>query len=586
MSKFRKVHYRSIFTLGLILVLLSTGFIIWAQEPPLPLPGMNSNGGPRTLTKTQTLVKAKYDFGSDISIDGDWLLTGSADPLNHGFAAYVYHRNSTSLWSQQTVLQTGEANYPYAVDLENNTAVVGVTGDGYDEWGRILVFTRDSQNNWSDPDFIWGGDLFQAVDLIFDLDPSGQRLGVIENYGEYNGTVFVFEPDTTGDWSIAQQLDTAPPASEDITVEGNTLYLSSYVRASDPYVAPTGVDIYDISGGNGNWTVTQTLSPSNGGSSYVFGDLFEFEGDRGVVYGRTISGHNMFQPYLYTFEKQNGVWSEVDILPLAQNNAVTRMQLDGNRLLVNVYTSPYPNTAFSTYVYEWNGSSWDLYEQFVGDSQQSFGLGDVDGNTLAVNRMAQYQEGQFPHPPKIDLYSISGGTTPTETAVPPTETPVTQPEEGLLVDGSFENGLAGWTSKLAAGDKIKCNKPTKIVAHDGLCALRFKGKTSQPSSVQQVITSGIISGDTLSLSGFVKAKGSDVKSKVKIVVRYADESIPKDKIVVKINSASGGAFVPFSTYQPNLSLNVASAPSKIKFIIKNSKANSKVTYDALKLEVE
>lgn len=584
MSKLRKIHYRSLFMVGTLLVLLSTGLIIWAQEPPLPLPGLAASGSSRVMSKTQTLIKPKYDFGRGISIDGDWLLTGSGDPLNFGFAAYVYHQDFTGLWSQQAVLQTGESDYPYAVDLENNAAIVGVTGDGTDEYGGIWAFTRDSQNQWSEGVRLLHGDIFAPVDLIFDLDPSGQRVGVVENYRGYYGVIYLFEQDINGNWQRTQQLETEPDASEDIILEGNTLYATSYHRYSGGY-DPIGVDIYDISGGNGNWTITQTLTPSNSGSLFAFGELFEFEGDRGVVYGRTSQIYTG-PHYLYTFEKQNGVWSEVDILPLAQNNAVTGMQLDGNYLIVNTGSQEYYIPPFSTYVYEWNGAGWDLYEQFVGNSQQSFGLGAVDGQTLAVNRMAQYQEGQFPHPPKIDLYSISGGTTPTETAVPPTETPVTQPEEGLLVDGSFENGLAGWTSKLAAGDKIKCNKPTKTIAHDGLCALRFKGKSGQPSSVQQVITSGVVSGDTLSLSGFVKAKGSDVKSKVKIVVRYADESIPKDKIVVKINSASGGAFVPFSTYQPNLSLNVASAPSKIKFIIKNSKANSKVTYDALKLEVE
>ncbi len=575
MHPLKTFHYRIPLSFIFLLLLLSASLIIRAQEPPLPLPGIISHAAPREITKTQTLIETKEGFGYHIRIDGDWMLTTVADMLNHGALAYFYHRDHTGFWSKHTMMPVGENNGTY-IDMENNTAVVSVSG--YDrDWGNLMVLTRDSQNNWSEPDVIW------ESSPVFDLDPSGQRLAVL---GFYGGTMaYLFEPDSNGDWSYTNQSLPAPYASYDIGLEGNNLYIESHQRAEGELDDPFGVDIYDISGDD--WTITQTLLPSNPDDVYSFGYGFEFQGDRAVISARSASNADPIgDAYLYTFERQNGVWTEIDILTFPDTRNVYPFRLKDDYLIIG--NSAYEWSGEGSAVYEWNGTTWEPRPQFNGADE-------IDGNTLAMRRYTDAEQGQFQYPPKIDMYTISVGSVPTETPVPPTdepalptETPVTQPEAHLLVDGSFENGLNGWKVKLAAGDKIKC-KETKIIAQDGICVLRFKGKTGEKSSVKHVITSGVVSGDTLSLSGFVKAKlkaNGSIKSKVKLVVRYADESIPKDKIVVKVNNATGGAFVPFSIYQPDLSVNVAAAPAKIKFVIKNTGQNSKVDFDALRLEVE
>lgn len=582
MSEIRKHRHPALFIPGLFLLLLSSVIVALAQEVPLPLPGGSVGSRAITITQTQTLVKTKHTFGESIRIDGDWMVTGSGDPLNYGFEGYVYQRDNSGVWSQQATLDVPNADFPYRVDLEGNTAVIGVTGDGYDERGSIFVYTRDSQNHWSAPQAVASGDLQDPVDLIFDLDPSGQRLALALNYGSLDyGEIKVFERNSTGTWiELVNQYIPVSPASDDIVIEGDTLYTTGYDQGKS-----FGVDIYQINA-NGTLTLLEPITANGLGALTSFGAAFEFEDNIGVIQG-TVGTGSATEYRLYTYEKENGAWVLRSTNIFTGPQVITGFRVADQQMLVRRTANTHlPKNTY----YQWTGDDFDSVGDIEDDS--GYGLGDVDGNTIAVGNPAQYPDGGFPRPPKIDFYTISDSSIPTQTPIPASPTPVpptetlVPPGDGLVVDGSFENGLARWTSKLAAGDKVRCNTATKVVAFDGLCALVFKGKTGDSSSVQQVLTNGVTSGQTLTLSGFVKAKGSQVKSSIKVTVSYTDASLPKDKIVVKVNGASGGSFVPLSSYQPTLSVLVTSAPAKVKLSIRNSAENSKVTYDALNLEVE
>lgn len=114
-----------------------------------------------------------------------------------------------------------------------------------------------------------------------------------------------------------------------------------------------------------------------------------------------------------------------------------------------------------------------------------------------------------------------------------------------ILNGSFEvagatpESALGWTGvRLSlANDKRMCDKPGKIVANDGVCAFRFRfdgvivnlgGRV-----IKQIIsTPGLSSGDQLTISADVNAKGLTSAGRLSVKVKYAGGTSQVIKAVV------------------------------------------------------
>jgi hypothetical protein len=107
----------------------------------------------------------------------------------------------------------------------------------------------------------------------------------------------------------------------------------------------------------------------------------------------------------------------------------------------------------------------------------------------------------------------------------------------LLTNGSFEVDLDGdklpdgWKAKntnVAKSDKLKCNKPDKIVAYNGNCAFQFSGNpTGEESKLSQDIPAieSIVNGGTLTLSAYLDPKSGVAGSKIaSLKVKLSDSS--------------------------------------------------------------
>ncbi|HEX2620783.1 MAG TPA: choice-of-anchor Q domain-containing protein [Phototrophicaceae bacterium] len=179
--------------------------------------------------------------------------------------------------------------------------------------------------------------------------------------------------------------------------------------------------------------------------------------------------------------------------------------------------------------------------------------------------------------------------TPTPTVTPIfTPTATTSPEinllhnEGFEVDNDANNIPDEWTSINATGDRRKCNTPDKTIAFEGECAYRFKGGTGENSKLTQVIDAPEVNvDDILSLDGQVNAKGS-VKTAVKVVIKYADSSIPNDKFKVKLTAPTPG----YTPLTGTLSTEITGEVASIKVVLQNKGTSGKVYYDALSLVAE
>ncbi len=184
-------------------------------------------------------------------------------------------------------------------------------------------------------------------------------------------------------------------------------------------------------------------------------------------------------------------------------------------------------------------------------------------------------------------------TPETPVVTPVTETPETPvptevPATELLLNGGFEtadskdkNVPANWQVKNASKDKLKCDKPEKKVAFEGSCMFQFKSGAGENSKLQQNVdlaANGLNTGDTVTLSGVVFAKGK-VDAKVMVKVIYHDDNEDKGKITAKVSSA-GSDYVPLTG---ELSLNVVEQVKKVKVVVSNKGTKGKVRFDALSL---
>ncbi len=154
--------------------------------------------------------------------------------------------------------------------------------------------------------------------------------------------------------------------------------------------------------------------------------------------------------------------------------------------------------------------------------------------------------------------------------------------ESLLVNGGFENELAGWTLKNGTGDKVKCNTDAKTFAHEGECAFRFKGSADENAKLVNTGNTVLFTSTSLTLDGYVKASGK-VKSSVKVIVSYPNSDQPKDKWVIDIPGDTGGSYAPLSNFVTSMIVPVNDHPAKVKLMLVNKGNKGKVFYDSLSL---
>jgi hypothetical protein len=165
----------------------------------------------------------------------------------------------------------------------------------------------------------------------------------------------------------------------------------------------------------------------------------------------------------------------------------------------------------------------------------------------------------------------------------PTETPTSTPfSVELLVNGGFEEPdsldpeqALGWTASNLSKDKRKCKLEK---AAEGECYYQFRNGDSEAAKlVQQVPLLSILpAGVELTLSGQYLASG-DPKLKIKVLLKY--QTLPKEKIVLKLKG------ITYGVYQTLLSepLAVTAVVSRLEVVVVNKGTFGKVRLDDLHL---
>jgi hypothetical protein len=559
--------------LFLILIILVFGGV-WsalAQDGVLPLPGSS-----RAFTEVQQLTasdaSANQFFGFHLDLDGDVLIGGSYFADGGVGAVYIFEQ-SGGTWSEIDRLVGGDtapADYfGYDVALDGTTAVVGAPQHDptADDEGALYVFTRSSAGEWT---------VFQKL-IVNGLPPnsflgtnvaiSGDRI-----VASAQGTtkVYIFKRNASQFWQLETDIDLGFP-TYDVAIEGIKVLIGTPTETSSSGASY----LYQLQAGS--WVFVKKLTASDGQANDLFGYELELQGDEAFVFSFSADAPNPNDGAVYVYTENGGAWDETQKLvaaDAADNDYFGHgLAVDGEKMAISSFGDS--TSAGSVYIFGWDGSAW-VQEDKIPTVGSAFGYSiDLDQEVLVSS--APYADS---NQGRVYVYS-DPNLIPTPT---PTITNTPEPSLELLVDGGFESNAAGWDVKKSTGDKVKCNKDGKVIAHTGNCAWQFKGGEGENAKIQQTISNGVNAGDTLTLSGYVNASGS-VDSKVKVVVSYLNAAIPKNKISVTVAGATGD-YVPLSTFQPVLTTSAVAPIAKIKVQVKNSGSSGKLYYDALSLQAQ
>jgi hypothetical protein len=604
----QKLHFRPLFLVIFTIVLLVSAVLstLQAQEGLVPLPGASA----RDFTEIQVLEAPSgyIAFGYSVAADGDLLVVGARmDDDIQTEVVLVYHRNSSGVWVYESTLVSDDYyegdSFGATLAISGNIVMVGAPNaevfaepddSEFDQSeGAAYFFERGSVGNWTQVAMVHGtasGQDYFSQDIALDGNFASGVDNNTRSGSEIDGTAHFFERIGSGTWDwdgvIMPPFDY--PSADYIDIKGNLAVLT----AGDNF---NNVDYLIILERMASAWVTNTTLSADTGTYFGNNELLD-----NTLFVQKFASMNGVSVYKNT----GGTWSETQTLLPDSNNFYFGTSMDSEIELLAIGNPNDTNQAGAVYLFTWNGSDWLRHDKIV-ESESEFGnsvalsngtlfVGSEDRFDDTLGSVFIYEDVPPTTPEPTDDPTSGPSATPipvTQTPVPPTSTSETTPDptseqtpevDGqVLADGGFEQQLTGWTLKNGSSDKLKCNKPEKVVAYEGLCAFQFKGQPGENAKLSQTV-SGVQAGDTLALSGYAKAKGSNVSGKVKVVVIYADGVTPESKITVHISSPTG-VYLPLSSFQPVLTTTVVAAPSKVKLSIKNKGKSGKVLYDALSL---
>lgn len=274
-----------------------------------------------TLYEDQTLVTSNPvflgNFGTLNAVDGDTLAIGAYGEENSSNidtgAVYVFEPDSSGDWSETQRLLTSDGAagdlFGYGLALEGDTLVVGATGDddGGANSGSLYIFERDSSGNWSEVEKLLASD--GAADDRFGrsatLDGRWAIAGTYTQDGT-SGAAYAFKRKNNGDWVEKDILTPSDGGAYDrfgcsVAMAGKTVIIGAHAKDVDSKNDQGQAYVFTRSGSD--WTEQDKLLASDGVAYDNLGSWVSFDGDTAVTaaIGVTV-GTNPAAGAVYTFD--------------------------------------------------------------------------------------------------------------------------------------------------------------------------------------------------------------------------------------------------------------------------------------------
>ena len=245
---------------------------------------------------------AEYDlFGYSVALDGDTAVIGSIFDKDAGLAsgsAYVFTRSGAGAWSEQAKLRASDAaafnKFGISVSVNGDTAIVGAyihddEAAGVDS-GAAYVFVRNVSGQWSEQSKLMASDaaasdLFGISVAVFGDTAVVGAMGD-DDGGAESGAAYVFTRDGAGNWTedaklVASDAAAADQFGSDVALHGSRVLIGAY--RDDDAGTDSGAAYLFTSAVAGVWTEQRKLTASDGTAGAAFGVAVALDADTVLI---------------------------------------------------------------------------------------------------------------------------------------------------------------------------------------------------------------------------------------------------------------------------------------------------------------
>jgi len=356
-------------------------------------------------------------FGNSVAIsgNGERAIVGSwTDNINGNAdagSAYIYARQSDGSWSREAKLtSTDEAEFDrfssdpssgVSINQDGTVALVGALTDG--SGGTAYVFNRDDSDTWSQETALTvSGSSLLGISVSISAD--GQRVLVgATGSNEDQGEAYVFTRSSEGVWT--QEATLFPDDGAGVAEFGRTVSLSP-----DGARALVGSPATDVNGTSdqgagyvferdqdGNWSQEAALTADDGAEADLLGLGASISGDasnaqRAVLgaLGADVDG-NTDQGRAYVYVRDGSTWTQEDKVTAASNATFPNLgndvaiSTDATRVLVGTPKddpSGGDTNSGSAYVFDRGGGTWSQGPMITAQDSAAF---DEFGTAVAIS---------------------------------------------------------------------------------------------------------------------------------------------------------------------------------------------------------
>lgn len=347
---------------------------------------------------------------------------------------------STSSFSQvynqiQKIIASDRASgdvFGIAVSVSGSYAIVGAQNEAEDEAGMntlvyagsAYIFEKDNNGHWVQTQKIVPSDRTSNDYFGGAVSISGNRaiVGAYEknaigtNSFSHAGAAYIFERDGNGIWNEVKKIVASDTGATDhfgysVSISGDRVIVGSPLDAEDA----TGGNTLSSAGsaylferdGNGNWSQTQKIVPTDRASADLFGASVSISADYAIVGayqedenpagGNTLNNAGS----AYIFQRDgNNVWNQTQKI-VSSDRAITdrfgiSVSISGTYLVVGAYLEDENETGGSTlsnagsaYIFERDGNNnWVQVKKITSsdrDPNDNFGQSvNITGNYVIV----------------------------------------------------------------------------------------------------------------------------------------------------------------------------------------------------------
>ncbi|QDU86516.1 hypothetical protein Pla163_36670 [Planctomycetes bacterium Pla163] len=238
-------------------------------------------------------------FGSAVAIEGDRVVVGSPNENQVGFAtgaAYVFERTSGTNWTQRTKIAPStlgaSEQFGSAIAMSGDRIAFGVTRDdtAAKNAGAVYVYRRQSTTSWTQETKLTATNAMPSDYAGLSVDIDGERVVCgadrYDGGGIDSGAAFVFERQSNGAWIqtgtlMAQDGSTDDRLGQAVQIDGNQILAGAFGNSHAG--SQSGAAYAFERNASGQWIQTVKLIASDAAPTDQFGRFAALDNGRALI---------------------------------------------------------------------------------------------------------------------------------------------------------------------------------------------------------------------------------------------------------------------------------------------------------------